>query len=136
MSSNALTGVHSIQHTCVIFADIATCFAGELPKELPVSLEVLSLGEVDFNTNKFTGGIPSEWGALTNLKKLKIVACDLDGEMCISYMCCTFADIFTCFAGELPKELGNLVNLKVLELWANLFTSTIVGPSIHALYVC
>ena len=57
--------------------------AGELPKQLPTSLEVLTLGEYsDYsdNTNKFTGGIPSEWGALTNLKSLKIVACGLDGK--------------------------------------------------------
>ena len=60
------------------------CFsscAGELPKHLPVSLEVLTLGEGNSNTNKFTGGIPSEWGALTNLKQLKMVACGLDGEI-------------------------------------------------------
>ena len=58
-------------------------FTGELPKQLPLSLEVLNLGAVDFNTNKFTGGIPSEWGALTNLKRLEMVACGLDGEMCL-----------------------------------------------------
>ena len=54
--------------------------AGELPKQLPTSLEVLTLGEGGNNTNKFNGGIPSEWGALTNLKSLKIVACGLDGK--------------------------------------------------------
>jgi len=59
-------------------------FAGELPKELPVSLEVLILGDYDDNTNEFTGGIPSELGALTNLKELKMVACDLHGEICMS----------------------------------------------------
>ena len=35
------------------------------------------------NTNsphKFTGGIPSEWGALTNLKELKMAYCGLDGK--------------------------------------------------------
>ena len=53
-----------------------------------------------------------------------------------AYMCYTFADIFTYFAGELPEELGNLVNLKVIELQANRFTGTIVCSSIHALYVC
>ena len=55
-------------------------FTGELPKELPVSLEVLNFGEHYGNNNKFTGGIPSEWGALTNLKDLKMVACGLDGK--------------------------------------------------------
>ena len=55
-------------------------FTGELPKELPVSLEVLNFGDQNNNTNKFTGGIPSEWGALTNLKELKMIACGLDGK--------------------------------------------------------
>ena len=58
--------------------------SGELPKQLPVSLEVLNFGNNfgdDYsNSNKFTGGIPSEWGALTNLKELKMVACDLHGK--------------------------------------------------------
>ena len=66
-------------------------FAGELPKELPVSLEVLILGEDDNNTNKFTGGIPSEWGALTNLKKLMMVKCGLDGEICMFHHTYTHA---------------------------------------------
>ena len=55
-------------------------YAGPLPKVLPISLEVLTLDEYGSNTNKFTGGIPSEWGALTNLKELKMVACGLDGK--------------------------------------------------------
>ena len=55
-------------------------YAGPLPKVLPISLEVFNLGDSFGNTNKFTGGIPSEWGALTNLKELKMVACGLDGK--------------------------------------------------------
>ena len=66
---------------CCVFADIFTFVAGVLPKQLPVSLEELNLGQFDDNTNKFTGGIPSEWGALTNLKKLRMVNCGLDGEI-------------------------------------------------------
>ena len=54
--------------------------SGELPKQLPVSLEVLIFGDNFDNNNKFTGGIPSEWGALTNLKELKIALCGLDGK--------------------------------------------------------
>ena len=46
---------------------------------MPPSLEVLSLGEYDDNTNKFTGGIPTEWGSLTNLKELKMAYCGLSG---------------------------------------------------------
>ena len=51
-----------------------------MPKVLPVSLEVLNFGVNYDNTNKFTGGIPSEWGALTNLKELKMASCGLDGK--------------------------------------------------------
>ena len=55
-------------------------YAGPLPNVLPISLEVFNLGDYSNNTNKFTGGIPSEWGALTNLKELNMVACGLDGK--------------------------------------------------------
>ena len=55
-------------------------YTGPLPKVLPISLEVFNLGDKLGNTNKFTGGIPFEWGALTNLKELKMVACGLDGK--------------------------------------------------------
>ena len=41
---------------------------------MPVSLESL-----DVSFNEFTGGIPSEWDSLTNLKELKVVVCGLDG---------------------------------------------------------
>ena len=33
------------------------------------------------NPHKFNGGIPSEWGALTNLKELKMFYCGLDGKL-------------------------------------------------------
>ena len=46
---------------------------------MPPSLEVLILGVNEYNNNKFTGGIPAEWGSLTKLKELKMVACGLDG---------------------------------------------------------
>ena len=82
VSGNRLTGPLSIRSERFIFAteiDVAF-YAGPLPKVLPISLEVFNLGDGLRNTNKFTGGIPSEWGALTNLKELKIVACGLDGK--------------------------------------------------------
>ena len=51
---------------------------------LPTSLEVLNLsgGETRYGDtpHKFTGGIPPEWGALTNLKELKMFFCGLDGK--------------------------------------------------------
>ena len=56
---------------------------GPLPKVLPTSLEILDIsGGRDMRhskTHKFTGGIPPEWGALTNLKQLKLARCGLDG---------------------------------------------------------
>ena len=80
---NSLSGVLSIRSERFIFAtseiDVAF-YAGPLPKVLPISLEEFNLGDDRFNTNKFTGGIPSEWGALTNLKELKMAACGLDGK--------------------------------------------------------
>ena len=74
--------------TCVVcLLTLSSCFTGELPKQLPVSHEVLDLGVDTFNkvdnNNKFTGGIPSEWGALTNLKRLSAVKCGLDGAICM-----------------------------------------------------
>ena len=73
----------------VVFITFALFFLpGPLPKQLPVSLEVLDLsGGADEtryggqdNRHKFTGGIPSEWGALTNLKELKMPNSGLDGK--------------------------------------------------------
>ena len=52
---------------------------GPLPKMMPPSLEVLNLGDTFHNNNKFTGGIPAEWGSLTNLKELSMQHCGLDG---------------------------------------------------------
>ena len=51
-----------------------------MPKVLPTSLEMLDVSGTYDNPHKFTGGIPSEWGALTNLKSLKMAACGLDGK--------------------------------------------------------
>ena len=48
--------------------------AGTLPM-MPPSLEVLNM----YDAGKFTGGIPSEWGSLTNLKSLDMYDCGLDG---------------------------------------------------------
>ena len=41
---------------------------------MPPSLERLILG-----SNKFTGGIPTEWSSLTNLKELNMARCGLSG---------------------------------------------------------
>ena len=50
---------------------------------MPPSLEELNLSGGDPSwgriPHKFTGGIPSEWGSLTNLKSLNMCHCGLDG---------------------------------------------------------
>ena len=48
---------------------------------MPPSLEVLNLGDNTGNTNVFTGGIPTEWGSLTNLKDLNLIGCKLNGTL-------------------------------------------------------
>ena len=52
---------------------------------LPTSLEILNLAggdpDDDGTPHKFTGGIPPEWGALTNLKELEMANCGLDGKL-------------------------------------------------------
>ena len=83
LSSCSLAGPRSTRSELFIFAtemDVVF-YAGPLPKVLPISLEVLNLGDGrEYNGNKFTGGIPPEWGALTNLKDLKMAYCGLDGK--------------------------------------------------------
>ena len=56
---------------------------------MPVSLEILNLGDHPSNNNKFTGSLPPEWGSMTNLKELKMVACGLDGESLVYVQCDT-----------------------------------------------
>ena len=46
---------------------------------MPPSLEVLNLGNGYYETNKFSGGIPTEWSSLTNLKELNVAGCGLSG---------------------------------------------------------
>ena len=47
---------------------------------MPPSLEELILdGGYNYDVHNFTGGIPLEWGSLTNLKELKMFDCGLDG---------------------------------------------------------
>ena len=46
---------------------------------MPPSLEELILDGAYSEPHKFTGGIPPEWGSLTNLKKLSMKFCGLDG---------------------------------------------------------
>ena len=46
---------------------------------MPPSLEELILNGEYGALHKFTDGIPSEWGSLTNLKSLNMRYCGLDG---------------------------------------------------------
>merc|ERR1712070_835164 len=61
---------------------------GPLPM-MPTSIETLTL-----NNNQFTGGIPSEWGSLTNLRSLEMYSCGI--------------------GGNIPPEIGQLTNLRGL----------------------
>ena len=46
---------------------------------MPPSLEKLILSHGYGETNKFSGGIPTEWSSLTNLKELTVPSCGLSG---------------------------------------------------------
>ena len=52
---------------------------------MPVSLEELVLDGDYGEGHKFTGGIPVEWSSLTNLKKLSMARCGLDGQYMLSH---------------------------------------------------
>ena len=72
---------------------------------MPPSLENLilgSLGSMIVNSNRFTGGIPTEWGSLTKLKELNMAKCGLDGTL-------VSAQRYTGERGERTgeRELGN-----------------------------
>ena len=54
---------------------------------MPPSLEKLILGTVNGNSNKFAGGIPTEWSSLTNLKELNVADCGLDGAFVCRHPC-------------------------------------------------
>ena len=46
---------------------------------MPPSLEKLILSHGYGELNKFSGGIPTEWSSLTNLKELNMAQCGLSG---------------------------------------------------------
>ena len=99
---------------------------------MPVSLEILNLGEDTFNTNKFTDGIPAEWGSMTNLKVLRMVKCGLDGECLVYVQCDTKRSQLrseSCAGPPLPETLRLLAplasNLEILSLGGNKLGGTI-----------
>ena len=75
----------SVEESCsaspsLLRLNICGCVGLRRPQIASSSLEVLNFGKYsDDNDNNFTGGIPAEWGALTNLKKLSMMNCGLDG---------------------------------------------------------
>ena len=102
---------------------------------MPPSLEKLILGYEYGNSNKFTGGIPTEWSSLTNLKELNVADCGLDGAFVCRHPCAyvpryameanrrflTRSPFPRC-AGAIPESIGNLTNLQVLNLGNNALT--------------
>ena len=125
---------HTYTHALRVLLDVFTFVAGELPKQLPVSLEVLNLGDRFTNTNTFTGGMPSEWGALTNLKELKMVACGLDGEICMPQHTCVvcFADISTIFCRQTAQGARQPRQFDRAPSEQQSVPRRVVRPSIHA----
>ena len=103
---------------------------------LPTSLEVLNLAGDDptywatGNSHEFTGGIPPEWGALTNLKELKMAHCGLDGKpLSIRTERHQLASNLTLSCtGVIPAELRQLVNLTKLWLQGNQLTGESSAP--------
>ena len=99
---------------------------------MPPSLEKLILGAIIGNSNKFTGGIPTEWSSLTNLKELNVTNCRLDGAFVCRHPCAyvprnateqnrkflTRSPFPRC-AGAIPESIGNLTSLQGLGLQGN-----------------
>ena len=86
-----------------------------MPKELPVSLEVLNFGEDWRNNNKFTSGIPSEWGALTNLKCLYFSHNQLEGTIPAALERLTALQVFLMRCNKLEGTLPNFAKLPLLR---------------------
>ena len=85
---------------------------------MPPSLKVLNLsGDRHGTHHKFTGGIPAEWGLLTNLKELKMVACNLDGVL--MYAQSRAKNLTSPRTGAIPASIGNLTTLVSLKLAEN-----------------
>ena len=99
---------------------------------MPPSLEKLDLSGDANNPEKFTGGIPTEWGSLTNLKELNMAYCGLDGTFGCRHPCAhdpryateanrgflTRSPFPRC-AGTIPESIGSLTSLQSLELKGN-----------------
>ena len=100
---------------------------------MPPSLKKLILGwEHGSSHNKFTGGIPTEWSSLTNLKELNVADCGLDGAFVCRHPCAyvpryatepnrrflTRFPFLRC-AGTIPESIGSLTNLELLWLSGN-----------------
>ncbi|XP_010539846.1 PREDICTED: receptor protein kinase CLAVATA1 [Tarenaya hassleriana] len=79
--------------------------------------------------NKYTGGIPPEFGELTKLEYLDMSSCTLTGEIPASLG--NLTRLHTLFlqinnlTGKIPPELSGMVSLKSLDLSANQLTGEI-----------
>ena len=104
---------------------------------MPPSLEILNLGDDSFNhTNKFTGGIPAEWGSLTSLKELKMVACGLHGALCRTSSTqkdAKFVELSFCL-GIVPEGERACIRLTGLQFQKRLHTRLTIP--IEGLHLC
>ena len=82
------------------------------------------------NDNVFYGGIPAEWGALTNLKELRMVACELQGAHVMIRHTRTHATNIALSSGDVPHEVFVLLGkLNVFDLSGNpkINAKTLIG---------
>ena len=83
--------IHHPACHCKSLPHVVVHVAGTLPKQLPVSLEMLNLscGSADdsAHSNHFTGGIPREWATLINLKELGLRNCLIGGVCARASVC-------------------------------------------------
>ena len=97
---------------------------------MPPSLEKLILGSIGLgNSNRFAGGIPTEWGSLTKLKELNMAQCGLNGTLVSDPRYATEPNRrfltrspFLRCAGAIPESIGNLTSLQTLNLFNNKLT--------------
>lgn len=106
---------------------------GRIPPELAnlANLQYMYIGYF----NQYDGGIPVEFGRLTNLIRLDIANSGLTGTIPASLGSLTNLDsiflLTNSLVGSIPPELGNLTNLKSLDLSNNHLSGTIPDELRH-----
>ena len=85
--------------------------------------------ELVLSHNGLSGTIPSELGALTNLKELSLAGNELRGAIPLELGNLTNLEWLFLgdnqLSGTIPSELSNLINLEWLNLWGNQLSGTI-----------